>query len=46
MMRKNPDTDEWEMFQGTSLMMIDVPIGSMYGIFTYVHLVDFYGKCR
>ena len=22
------------------------PISSMYGIFTYVHLVDAYGKCR
>ena len=23
-----------------------LPIGSMYGIFIYLHLVDLYGKCK
>ena len=23
-----------------------IPIGSMYGIFIYIDLADFYGKCR
>ena len=32
------------LLQSTIVSIYNIPIGSMYGI--YLHLVDFYGKCR